>query len=86
MAINSELLDILCCPISHAPLTPLTQLDIEALNERIAAGTLRYHDGSAVEAPLTEGLITADRQYAYRIDDGIPNMLPGQAIELKDKV
>ena len=36
--------------------------------------------GATVAAPLAEGLITSDGKVIYRIDDGIPVMLPDEAI------
>ncbi len=80
MAIAPELLEILCCPISRSPLTLLSDVEIDALNARIAAGSVRYHDGSPVVDPLSQGLITPDRHYVYRIDEELPIMLPDRAI------
>ena len=40
------------------------------LNERIQAGGVKYYDGSNVDKPLDEGLITEDGETTYRIDDG----------------
>jgi len=53
------------------------------LNERIAQGGVKYYDGSAVEEPLQEGLITEDDETVYRIQDGIPVMLVEQGIQME---
>ena len=53
---------------------------MDKLNEKIAEGSVKYHDGSAVEKPLQEGLITEDEQVVYRIDDDIPVMLVDQGV------
>ena len=50
------------------------------LNERIQGGGVKYFDGSDVDKPLEEGLITEDGETTYRIDDGIPVMLVDQGI------
>ena len=33
-------------------------------------------------SPLEQALVTADRHTAYRVDDGIPVMLPERGIDL----
>lgn len=80
MPISPELLQILCCPTSKTPLELLTAARIARLNAAIGAGVIRYADGSAVEQPLEEGLVTTDGLTVYRIDDSIPVMLVDQAI------
>jgi uncharacterized protein YbaR (Trm112 family) len=40
-------------------------------------------DGSPVEAPLDEALITEDGRMLYRVSDGIPVMLEEQGISAK---
>jgi Uncharacterized conserved protein len=37
-------------------------------------------DGSTLDKPLREALITADRAHIYRVEDGIPVLLPEEAI------
>ena len=43
---------------------------------------MKYHDGSDVDKPLDEGLITEDGETTYRIDDSIPVMLIDQGIPM----
>ncbi len=88
MALDRKLLDVLCCPISKQPVYPLTREQMQRVNAAVAAGELRYLDESAVTDPLDEGLITANGQRIYRVDDGIPIMLedraiPAEALQLK---
>ena len=78
--VDKRLLAILCCPTSHQPVTPLTAAQIESINRAIAIGDVQQHDGARLAQPLQEGLITRDGQRIYRIDDGIPVMLPDEAI------
>ena len=80
MPVDSSLLEILCCPETRVRVTPLDATRLEALNAAIRAGGVRYADGSPVDQPLSEGLITADRQRVYRVDDDIPVMLSDRAI------
>lgn len=80
MGIDRRLLDILCCPVSKVPVVPLTASQLEYLNGRIAAGEVVDVDGKPVATALQEGLVTRDSRVIYRIDDGIPVMLPESGI------
>ncbi len=77
---DKRLLDILCCPVSKTPLRPLSRAELEALNSPIGAGKVMTVAGVAVTERVTEALITTDRKVIYRIDDGIPVMLPEEGI------
>jgi uncharacterized protein YbaR (Trm112 family) len=80
MPIDQRLLDILCCPVSRVPVVPLAKGQLAELNRRIAAGGVQTVAGVALSAPLAEGLITTDGKVIYRVDDGIPVMLPDEGI------
>ncbi len=80
MPISPELLRILCCPRTKTPVEPLAADRLARLNAGVAAGAVRYADGSQVEQPLAEGLATVDGGTVYRIDEGIPVMLMDRAI------
>jgi uncharacterized protein len=77
---DKRLLDILCCPVSKTPLRPLNSSELNALNKAIDAGQVLTVAGAAVQARLGEGLITVDQKVIYRIEDGIPVMLPEEGI------
>ena len=77
---DKRLLDILCDPVSKTPVRPLSKPELDALNEAIAAGKVDSVAGTAVRERVTEGLITTDRKVIYRVDDGIPVMLPEEGI------
>ncbi|MDR6934929.1 MULTISPECIES: Trm112 family protein [unclassified Luteibacter] len=77
---DKRLLDILCCPVSKRPLRPLTATEREQLNAAIRGGTLDTVAGEKVAEPIAEGLITTDGQLVYRVEDGIPVMLPEAGI------
>lgn len=77
---DKRLLDILCCPVSKTPLRPLGRAGLDALNAAIAAGTVDTVAGVGVRERLAEGLITTDNKVIYRVEDGIPVMLPEEGI------
>jgi len=77
---DKRLLDILCCPVSKVPVRPLQRQELDALNQAIAAGRVQNVAGAPVGAPVTEALITTDRKVIYRVEDGIPVMLPEEGI------
>ncbi|KAF1009560.1 MAG: hypothetical protein GAK28_00200 [Luteibacter sp.] len=77
---DKRLIDILCCPVSKRPVRPLTASERDSLNGAIRAGSVDTVAGEKVSAPLTEGLITTDGKLVYRVDDGIPVMLPEAGI------
>jgi uncharacterized protein len=80
MTIPEHLLDILCCPVSHEPLLPLSRDKLKQLNQAIAAGTVQYVDHEPVAEPLKAALITRDKKVVYAIADGIPVLLPERGI------
>ena len=77
---DARLLEILCCPVSKTALIPLNQTQLGALNGAIASGGVLSVDGNLLRAPITAGLQTTDGKVLYRIDDGIPVLLPEEGI------
>jgi uncharacterized protein YbaR (Trm112 family) len=77
---DKRLLDILCCPVSKTPVRPLSKRELDALNEAIAAGQVDSVAGSVIRERVMEALITTDRKVIYRVEDGIPVMLPEEGI------
>jgi uncharacterized protein YbaR (Trm112 family) len=77
---DKRLLDILCCPVSKTPVRPLSKAELEALNRAVAAGSVDSVAGAPVRERVTEALITTDGKVIYRIEDGIPVMLPEEGI------
>lgn len=80
--IDEKLLKILSCPVSHTPLTLADEETIARLNRAVEAGLLKYRSGQRVEKPLEGGLIPSDGSVVYQILDGIPVLLPDEAIPL----
>ena len=79
-AIDRKLLDIICCPVSKVPLVPLTAKQLAALNKEISAGAALNVDAQVVSGLLNAALLTTDGKVIYRIEDGIPVLLPEEGI------
>ncbi|RUL76781.1 Trm112 family protein [Dyella choica] len=77
---DKRLLDILCCPVSKTPVRPLNVSELTALNQAIDGGQVLNVAGGTVQSRVAEGLITVDRKVIYRVEDGIPVMLPEEGI------
>lgn len=77
---DKRLLDILCCPVTKTPVRPLSKHELDALNSAITAGAVDSVAGTTVREKISEALITTDRKVIYRIEDGIPVMLPEEGI------
>jgi len=82
MPIDAELLEILVCPETHQPVAMADEALLGTLNERIKSGSLKNHQGDALSKPITEGLLREDGKALYIIDDGLPNMLIDERIDI----
>lgn len=80
MSIPDHLLDILCCPVSHEPLLPLSRNKLAQLNKAIEAGGVLTVENEPVSKPLQAALITRNHKVVYAIEDGIPVLLPESGI------
>lgn len=80
MPIKSDLLEILCCPLTKTPLKVVDANTIAKINERIAAGKVKYESGDGVKDALEEALATVDNQRLYALKDSIPVMLVNESI------
>jgi uncharacterized protein YbaR (Trm112 family) len=77
---DKRLLEILCCPVSKTPLRGLRRDELGRVNRAIGEGSVDNVQGVHIRRPLDEGLITTDGKVIYRIDDGIPVLLPEEGI------
>ena len=77
---DRKLLDLLVSPDTRQPLALLDSAGLEALNRAIATGGVVRADGSAQSEALREALVTRDRRQVFRVEDGIPVLLPEEAI------
>jgi uncharacterized protein YbaR (Trm112 family) len=80
MALDKRLLEILVCPVTKAPVQLLSRDRLAILNRSIEQGEITSLNGSAIEAPIEEALITTDGKTIYRVEAGIPVMLEEEAI------
>ncbi|MDO5610864.1 MAG: Trm112 family protein [Pseudomonadota bacterium] len=77
---DKKLLDILACPVTRQPLALLDAGKLKTLNAAIEQGAVRFGDHAQAE-PLREALVTRDGKRIYRIDDGIPVLLPEEGLD-----
>jgi uncharacterized protein YbaR (Trm112 family) len=80
MPVDPKLLQILRCPVTKQPLSILEPTRLQRVNDQIRAGKVHHVDGSAVDQPLDEALITTNEATLYRVDADIPIMLEDQSI------
>ena len=85
MPVDRKLLEILRCPVTKQQVFPLTEQQLTAINQAIAAGSVKYADGSTIDDRLEEGLVTENKNRVYRIEQDIPVMLEDESI-LTDQV
>ena len=83
MSVDKHLLEILVCPVTKTPVQLLAKDKLAILNREVGKGEISHVDGSPVEEPLEEALITEDGRTLYRVSDGIPVMLEEQGISAK---
>ncbi|PJJ97009.1 hypothetical protein CO611_07560 [Lysobacteraceae bacterium NML03-0222] len=79
---DKKLLDILACPISRQPLALLDGTRLATLNAAIATGALAFGEHTQT-TPLQQALITQDGKRLYRVDEGIPVLLPEESVETR---
>jgi uncharacterized protein YbaR (Trm112 family) len=79
---DKALLDILCCPVTHAPLELMSDSTLERLNARIAERKIKTFGEESVTDAWQEALMTRDGRVAYPVRDGIPVLLEDHGISL----
>ena len=77
---DKKLLEILACPVTRQPLGLLDATRLQALNAAIGSGGVRFGE-TLQSVPLREALVTRDGKRIYRVDDGIPVLLPEDGLD-----
>ena len=80
MALDARFLSILTCPVSKLPLRLASKAQLGFLNRQITEGRVQRSNGQPVTEPWTEALVRDDAQVLYRVNDGIPVLLPEEGI------
>ena len=80
VAIDRDLLAILCCPETKQDVSLADQALIDQLNDQIGKGKLKNKAGQIVTEKLDGGLLRADRTILYPIREDIPVMLIEEGI------
>lgn len=83
MALDKDLLAILCCPETKQPVTLAEEPLITRLNEAIRRGELQNRGKQGVTQLVDGGLVRADAKILYPIRENIPVMLIEEGIFLE---
>ena len=82
LSIDSNLLDIICCPVTRLPMEVMSEAMLRGVNLRIGDLKLVSRDGTVLTEELQQALITRDGKLAYPVQDGIPVLLEDCVIVL----
>jgi len=83
MAIDKDLLAILCCPETKQPVSLADEGLIRQLNDAISHGGLQNRGKQGVTERVDAGLVRADSKILYPIRENIPVMLIEEGIPLE---
>ncbi len=82
MAVNQELLDILCCPETKEDVHLISEEEVQRINASIDKGNGKKRSGENETDHIQGGLLREDGKYLYAIRDDIPIMLIDEAIDM----
>ncbi|PYJ03193.1 MAG: hypothetical protein DME25_12965 [Verrucomicrobia bacterium] len=82
--LDTELLNLLCCPETHQAVRPADAALVAQLNQKVQASVLKNRVGQPVKEAIEGGLVRADGKFLYPVRRGIPVMLVDEAIPLLD--
>jgi len=80
---DKRLLTILRCPVTHKSLSLARSATLHAVNSAIKSGDLSNREGRVLDQALDEALVTDDGKVLYPVQDGIPVLLEGEAVNME---
>ena len=80
--LDTNLLDILCCPETRGALKLADDACLSAINQAIQAGKLKNVAGENISEKWEEALVVEDGSRAYPVREGIHVLLSDEAIIL----
>jgi uncharacterized protein YbaR (Trm112 family) len=78
---DETLLDLLCAPLSHAPLRLASSAELGQINSQIQLRLIRNRDGFTLDAQLDGSLLCESEKSCYPIRDDLPVLLSGEAFD-----
>lgn len=83
MAVDKDLLAILCCPETKQPVSLADEDLVRRVNETIRRGGLQNRGKQGVTQQVDGGLVRADSKIFYPVRENIPVMLIEEGIALE---
>ena len=80
---KKKILSMLCCPITHSPLSKITEKQLIALNSAIDEGLIIDRDQNIIKINISDALVNEEGIILYPIEEGIPVLLENRSISLK---
>jgi uncharacterized protein YbaR (Trm112 family) len=80
--LSPELLALLADPETHEPLLLASESELSQLREAVQSGRAMRRSGQPAQARFEGALLSQAKRVAYLIEDGIPNLLIDERLEL----